>query len=307
MPPRIKSITSKESFPPLETLLSPDEWDFRRVSSLELDSAIAWEYARNSRLVHRIVTCLEMRVEGRTIGEWILERHSGDPSTPERPTPAAVEVQIFRTQPKAARDILDFMWEFRLEKLFPAPWLQTGYEPFYPDNDVEIGIAPLQEFMEGLENPLYLDHVVSKEPEYREEDRLTPTFEECVSSGRYYVLEIDFNHWRTDELIQAFSSWVKEEADKKGPPRRGKASSPPFEKLKWLTALRLRKTTGWSYEKLQAALDRYSKSHPVNNESDVLPNYLSDGAWSNAIRKAKEAISELDACCAPSRPAGKGP
>ena len=64
--------------------------------------------------------------------------------------------------------------------------------------------------------------------------------------GDGYVMTLAFESAGRNAVVQALSSWARTEANRYPCVRRGKGAAPPFEWLKWLAALRLRRrSTMW--------------------------------------------------------------
>lgn len=113
-----------------------------------------------------------------------------------------------------------------------------------------------------------------------------------------YVLQPNFSSHGVEAVIKEFEAWARKEAKLHRQSPRAKAAEPPFDGLKWLSALRLedaRRESGISFEQLQETLAAYRKKHPQPDPNGVYPVYASHGAWSKARADAQRV--RLEAMC----------
>jgi hypothetical protein len=121
---------------------------------------------------------------------------------------------------------------------------------------------------------------------------------ENLARWRAYVVWADFRRHGTEKIIADFTAWARAESKKFPAKQRGKASVPPFDCLKWLSAYRLeepRRKAGVNFAASQECLREFQRKQPVANVNDVLPLYASHGAWSKAVRDAKALLSMHEA------------
>jgi hypothetical protein len=103
-------------------------------------------------------------------------------------------------------------------------------------------------------------------------------------------ISVGFGLYRIDEIVAAFESWVRDEARKHAPAKRGKASSPPWHKLRTLAALRLHLAVR-SHGRAQAIVAEHAGKVRLAAAGDVLPNYASAGAWHDAVKAAEQDVA----------------
>jgi hypothetical protein len=96
-----------------------------------------------------------------------------------------------------------------------------------------------------------------------------------------------------EELLRDIEPQLRREQRKRGRKLSGKASAAPWQKLKWLAALRLAKA-GKSYEKARDHIREHQANSVIRNDAvtpqEILPIYESSGAWSDAVNAARQLV-----------------
>jgi hypothetical protein len=182
-----------------------------------------------------------------------------------------------------------------LDPLFPVPFLQSEWIPSIIDSLAEtmplrpktLAFRSLQEQRECLKrwprSPLKLKW---DNPEYVKHMHKLGV--------RKFEIIVDLRYSKNC-VKREICEWVDGLDDtgiKKFAVKKGKAAMPFWFRLKELSAFRFSQKN-ISYQRAQKFLDEYKeKSGSVQNDK-VYPIYQSQGAWSDAVNRAKRHIIEL--------------
>jgi hypothetical protein len=199
------------------------EWDFPEVAEVELPFAVEYEYARQSTAVRQqAVETMSKRIGRRTIRTILLE----EDDIPEQALEALLSSKIGGL-------LLNY-------PLFPMPWLA-----FERSDRVETS-ADLSRFKVPVVSGAKIT------PAIAEQIGLSASATNAESMG--YWMRIKFTG-TIEELVGGFEKWARREARENHTRRSGKASAPPYHKLKWLAALRLN-ASGLKFGRAMSLIDR---------------------------------------------------
>jgi len=262
-------------------LLSPYNWDFRTIPKSLLKSAVEAEYLRSCQEFRTAaVACLHKEISGRSIRDYLIEAN----------------MKKLNYLPPKVYDELPEEWLSEFSYLlwhdcyYPMPftWL------------LEKGI--IQEHRRattepaGTESRLVNIHPMNKKRMKHIRLFLSipwgfyiPNYEEFY--GYHFLINFDGN--RNEDLVKAFSVWVKEEAKKRRElPVHGRASAPRWHRLKQLAAKRL-SDAGLNWKESMRKITEHEKISPLADHNNVLPKYNSPGAWHDAVKEANFLVKKV--------------
>lgn len=176
---------------------------------------------------------------------------------------------------------------------FPEPWMTAADEVASMAAQVEDEESPITVYSLKARKEFVMQEVASA---IRDGADVMEVLERLLLADGY-VMTLGFESWGSDAVGKALTQWARQEAKKFPRVRRGKGAAPPFELLKWLSALRLeavRTEAGVRFESVQAALLEHQREYPIADASPTLPLYASHGAWSKAISDARKCLALLE-------------
>jgi len=261
----------------------PEEWDFRSVGEKECALACCWEYARNvPRICARYYEWAHCGKRRRTHLAFlfgpILDLSIEFPA-PWLTCLETTRLEVANLFVRHPVEITEMHW---LKKDLPRDWYQPmDFRAMIDGGTFDFTIPR---------------HVVMRL--FRDLDGCKRSRSmKCLPSYGCYVLRVNFAPDGVEAVIREFAKWARKEAKNFARRKLAKAAEPPFDCLKWLSALRLeaaRKKAGLNFEDVQKALRQYRDRYPVRSHSDVLPFYASRGAWCKARGDAEKLVRLLE-------------
>ena len=279
--------------------LPPEEWDFRKIHSRQLDAAILYEYARSSDWMRGVFKrwhqkTLRPRIRSASLGKWagrnlgeILRQHDVEELPPE------VRDWLTENMPLefGARDSLTSVWRISLE--FPKPFLKlVKADTEHVDQRRNQDCPAFWAVKPGVANPpgawlLNSPPVPS--------DMLGDETHEDLSFLCQFRGVIDLRFSKT-AIKECFGRWIDNVDDSKVQKLKlgkGKAASLPWFRLKELAAYRLAKLTTMKHVNARGFVQDYLKKKKQKADDHlVLPNYTPSG-FSDAIKSAEQYLQTL--------------
>jgi hypothetical protein len=251
--------------------LLDEDWDFRQITEGELEFVLLWEYARESKIISKIIDRWLCRsVNGKTLREH-LRGKSLPPFEPE------VSGELHRHKPsgrsgsKLAQMIIDL-------PSFPTPWLAF---------DRDYILDHVQRW--GAVDPYYMATITP--------ERLFKVEQNSATHGVCgYVMSIDYNHphFSVEAAVEYLRKKILKEVKRRGVKvKTGRGALPDYKKLKWLAARRLH-VRGIRHIAAKAMAEVQRKQVELDNCGDVLPVYESAGAWVRAVRQADRELKAFE-------------
>lgn len=272
----------------MKQLPPPIAWDFREVDDSALEYATLYEYARTSDKIRNAVwKCLLTKINGKRISEHIIaalvaERKTG------RPYPDCFPVGVYR---KTFADMEKATGgNFKLLRIithqrpdFPTPWM-----------DCPITFKRNKKFSRVLCTPMNRVFKNVMELAIESGDALKQLeFEERTNHGCFQISFLPLHGSTIKDIVGDFEKWLRQEIKQhpdnysamKGKGRKGQLPIPP---LAWLAAYRMHKA-GVTFDDAQILLEK------ENNHYGHLPKYSEKSGWSDAIKKARQILTKLEA------------
>jgi hypothetical protein len=283
----------KETIPPQQNSLLPEDWDFREIREDQLEAAIYYEYARSCDWVldvfkrwHR--KKFQPEDKRADLGKWtglsirdMLCRRDAEDPPPEvrewhiKNEPAELETRWLNRILEISRFFPDPFPRHTFQKLdyhvprylhCPAAWIATGRQ----------AIPPLAWL---LNSPTY--SYVGADDQVRDD----------LSFLRHIVVDLRFSKTRIREKLIELLESIDDSNIQKIQLPKGKAATPPWYRLKELAACRLHKL-GKNCKDAQRMVFEQRKQSSTVCTNDVLPFYKPSG-FSEAVKNAEEYIRKL--------------
>ncbi len=259
------------------------EWDFRNVSDSALEKATLYEYARTSNtLRNSIQECLQTKIKGWLVVEHILSAFKtskpfGD-SFPNGVLKNIYDKMLFATKNNLA--LVELI--VRLRPDFPAPWTVYQINFKAEPNRQRVRLRPASWIFEILKEWAIR--------EGREEITLQDLeLHRQVYQNDFHCLDISWNGATVEQIVRDFEKSLRAEARKHPEMKKpGKAGQRPYAPLAWLAAYRINKA-GVTYDAAQMKLEREG----INERHT--PRYSDKSAWSDAVKKASQILTKLEA------------
>jgi hypothetical protein len=235
-------------------LLDASEWDFRVATPAELPLATAYEYLREDEQL----VALAAELQDQT---WDVPFAPGEPG---RPAVSAAET---------------FLSGWRC---FPVPWMLLRR-----DACVSAGAEYARTLREEGWQPLPLGRTTGDAMEKLDREMLC---ENLLIHGRAngYLVGIDFENTPTNDIIEAATAWIREEASKV---KSAKIESIRSETgLKDLAAYRLNKRAGMSHKDVSEMIRTLPK---IRHDTAILPDYGSASSFHDAAHRAAERLDRM--------------
>jgi hypothetical protein len=278
--------------------LAPSEWDFRKIPESQLEYAIYYEYARSCDwILKRFQQWHEQKLSfinsnrelsawiGLTVGEALKQIQNCEP-------PFEV-IQAVGPGPAGDEAIPPLTRLYLLNPLFPTAFLDS--------KDAASGIAQVAEVMPLNPTPPPFREVSHARELSRRHPAMKfawddPEFVKQSSTQgiRKFEIVLDLRYSKS-RLKKEFGEWLDDLSDsgvQKFRIDKGQKARPKWSRLRELAAYRFFKAK-ISYSQAQDFLERYSAAKTSIQYGQVLPNYKSAGAWSDAIQSAERRVSEL--------------
>lgn len=257
--------------------LDPLEWDFRGVNPDHLETILYYESERENPGLFRAKKLLTADHRKKIYGMDAETFAKHDLVSKNFGTSSKEEDRLFF--------VIAACW---LCISFPKPWMalnQTERDEAARRYSKNISLRP---------NPvlrvLSRSELESIEASEEFDRRCFPHWKSPADSPLRHIIQIDWAKADDRTLNQLLQNLLKLRPPGIRPRKisAGKRVSVPLHKLKQLAAWRL-KSAGHTHKTAKAIVKHRAEKHPMPHcHSDLLPNYNSAGAWSDAVKAGKK-------------------
>ncbi len=261
------------------TNLDPHEWDFRGVNPDHLDSILLYEQSRESVALARAKQLLTSKNRRRIFGMKANEFGERHLASKIVGTNLADDFQFFH--------IVAACW---LCNEFPKPWMALSGKNW----DEAARRYTANKWLSENMNFRVLSRAELAKMEDTEEWlwRISPDKKPNPNSPTRLIIQIDWAKVDDRELKTLLLNLLKLRPDGVQPRKisTGKRAAAQIHKLKQLAAWRLSSKAKLNFQQAHKKVAAYQKAFPVKCDFDLLPNYASAGAWSDAVMAGKKLI-----------------
>lgn len=245
------------------------EWDFTAIEENELPFCIAWEYARNAPTTYTAVKQWQTKktTDGKTVMDWVKNVSKLEPFK----LPDSMILAEIHSMWPVVKPLRLTLVEFG--HLFPKPWIST------PRTKGALRPSSSLKAIPSKALPIMLQH-----------------FPEKILKDDGYFIRVDFKHSKLETIISELERWARREARKFDRPRiKGKASEPPYAKLKRLAAWRFNKDNV-RWKDAHETISNHRKKLQSQGIAilDVLPFYAKQSGWIDAVSECDNDLKKYD-------------